>query len=203
MNHKNTEIGRNCEKKIKMIIRQLTNNNYTDYDPRISGKNITWTGFGEPNPSQFEVNAEAEIFFYNGSEIRQLTDNNFADRRPDISGNNIAWQSGLEPFKPYNVSPNISFFDGNQIIDITGEFGFINNNFAPQISGDNIVWQQGEGNNSEIFAFNGSQIIQVTDNDFADEEPQISEDNIVWTARGEIFTANIADVDNQSLIPME
>ena len=54
-------------------------------------------------------------------------------------------------------------------------------NTLPRIDDNNVVWQStSENENDEIFFFNGSQTIQLTNNDVADIFPQISGNNIVW-----------------------
>ncbi len=54
------------------------------------------------------------------------------------------------------------------------------NNYNPQISGDNVVWQVYDGNDNEIYFYNGSETTRLTDNDYVDESPKISGDNVVW-----------------------
>ena len=59
-----------------------------------------------------------------------------------------------------------------------------NNNLfdtVPQISGNNIVWTANDGNDDEIFFYNGASIEQLTNDDLFDTIPQISGNNIVWT----------------------
>ena len=58
-----------------------------------------------------------------------------------------------------------------------------NNNFideSPQIWGNNVVWQGNDGNDYEIFFYDGTGTVQLTDNDTNDYLPQISGKNIVW-----------------------
>ena len=53
------------------------------------------------------------------------------------------------------------------------------------IDGNNIVWSElisGDGD-FEIFLYNGSETIQLTDNDVNDFFPKISGDNIVWQSQ--------------------
>ncbi|NEQ20539.1 MAG: hypothetical protein F6K28_15130 [Microcoleus sp. SIO2G3] len=71
------------------------------------------------------------------------------------------------------------------------------------ISGNNVVWQGNRtieeyvidfGEDAEIFLYNGSHIIQLTNNSFYDPVPRISGNNIVWTGGfnndAEIFLYN-------------
>jgi hypothetical protein len=44
-----------------------------------------------------------------------------------------------------------------------------------------IVWNGSDGNDSEIFLYNGSQIIQITDNEYLDNKADINDFGyIVW-----------------------
>ena len=52
--------------------------------------------------------------------------------------------------------------------------------YDPQISNNNVVWSVYDGNDSEIYLYDGSSIIQRTDNETYDSNPQISGNNIVW-----------------------
>jgi beta propeller repeat protein len=52
---------------------------------------------------------------------------------------------------------------------------------SPQISGNNVVWTGYDGNDREIYFYNGTTTTQLTNNDTNDSEPQISGNNVVWT----------------------
>ena len=82
----------------------------------------------------------------------------------------------------------------------------------PRIFDDNVVWQADVGGDSEIFLYNGSETIQITDNDVSDNLPQIFGNNIVWQSSfedddSEIFlydgseTIQITDNDVSDSLP--
>ncbi|MEL7409678.1 MAG: hypothetical protein AAFN00_22520, partial [Cyanobacteria bacterium J06558_2] len=54
---------------------------------------------------------------------------------------------------------------------------------SPGISGNNVVWSQSDGNDSEIFLYNGNETVQLTDNDVDDvfSFSRISGNNVVWS----------------------
>lgn len=54
----------------------------------------------------------------------------------------------------------------------------------PQVSGSNVVWQGWDGNDYEIFLYDGTTTIQLTDNDCADRPPRVSGSNVVWDGQG-------------------
>jgi beta propeller repeat protein len=53
-------------------------------------------------------------------------------------------------------------------------------NFSPHISGSNVVWEGNDGNDTEIYFYNGSTTIQLTNNNTSDRNLQISGSNVVW-----------------------
>jgi len=53
----------------------------------------------------------------------------------------------------------------------------------PQISGTNVAWAGDDGNDSEIFLYDGNTITQLTDNSYNDLSPRISGSNVVWKGR--------------------
>jgi beta propeller repeat protein len=56
----------------------------------------------------------------------------------------------------------------------------LNDPFAPQISGSNVAWTAYDGNDYEIYFYNGSTTTRLTDNSVDDLAPQISGTNVVW-----------------------
>lgn len=62
----------------------------------------------------------------------------------------------------------------------------------PQISGSNVVWTAFDGQDDEIFFYNGNthQIRQLSDNTISDANPQISGANVVWQSG----TGNAAEI---------
>jgi hypothetical protein len=50
----------------------------------------------------------------------------------------------------------------------------------PTISGTNVVWHGWDGDDYEIYSWNGAAIAQITDNTTTDYTPTISGSNVVW-----------------------
>lgn len=64
----------------------------------------------------------------------------------------------------------------------------------PQISEGNIVWSANDGNDDEIFLYDGNSITQLTDNEVFESFPQISGDNLVWQqTQNDPFSINTSD----------
>jgi beta propeller repeat protein len=124
---------------INWVITRLTNNNYYDYYPQISGSHVVWYGWD---------GHDYEIFLYDvlTSTTTPLTNNSYDDRYPQISGSNVVWAG----------------YDGNDFEIFHYDIGtgsttqITHNNYdddAPYISGDNIVWSAYKDSYSEIFGF--------------------------------------------------
>ena len=62
-----------------------------------------------------------------------------------------------------------------------------------RMNGGRAVWTDVVGGDTEIFLFTGTTVLQLTNNDYDDEEPQVRGSHVVWTgfpddpAEGEIF----------------
>jgi hypothetical protein len=169
---------------------QLTDNSWSDSNPRISGNNVVWRGFGGPGNT-------SEIYFWDGSTVTNISNNGFHDYDPQISGNNVVWR-GLGG--PGNTS-EIYFWDGSTVTNISdNDF----HDYDPQISGNNVVWYGygGPGNTTEIYHWNGSTVTNISNNNFLDYDPQISGNNVVWYGYGgnaaEIYHWNGSTVTNIS-----
>ena len=58
-------------------VTQITDNDYADRSPKISGNSVVWMGFHDGN--------DWEIFFWDGITVTQVTDNDSDDMYPAIS----------------------------------------------------------------------------------------------------------------------
>ena len=145
---------------------QLTDNDFYEYSPQISGNNVVW--FGE------DENYYPDVYFYDGEEVTQLTDNSFYEYGLQIDGDNVVWIGEGE-----NFNPEVYFYDGEEVTQLTDNDTYES---SPQISGNNVVWSAWDGSDEEIFLYDGSEVIQITDNNFSDYSPQISGNNVVWSA---------------------
>jgi hypothetical protein len=128
--------------------------------------------------------SDGEILLYDGSAITQITDNDYSDWEPQINNNGyVVWGS----------TEGIFLYDGT-ITTKLSEYGYnyhINDN-------NYVVWEAREPDQDmEIFLYNVSEVIQITNNDYDDLSPQLNNNNYIvwWTqfpggqARSEIFLA--------------
>ena len=55
------------------------------------------------------------------------------------------------------------------------------NDAYPQVHNGRIVWHGHDGNDYEIYYWDGTTVQPLTDNDYADGNPQIHNGQVVWT----------------------
>ena len=157
------------------------------FSPAIDGNNVVW---GEENRS-FEGNipiiSEGSILLYDGTETIELADlgffrsSSFSTDSQAIEVDRIVWTELGE----------IILYDGTNTTQITDDNS---SNSNPIISGNNIAWdsinfftETGErlegddiAGNAEVFFYNGTETIQLTDNNVADRVVGISDNYVVW-----------------------
>ncbi|MEL6440719.1 MAG: hypothetical protein AAFQ80_15865 [Cyanobacteria bacterium J06621_8] len=153
-----------------MTITQLTTNG-TAERPDIYGNQIVWTQNGN------------EVVLLDGNSnivLPNLGGNSTIS--PQISANGVMWQGWVNGW-------NTFYYDGNTTLQITdNDFNDrLSANSTPSSSsassstavdgsGDNLVWSSYVGGNWEIFYYDGSQTIQVTDSVNGGENADAGED---------------------------
>ncbi|HET7617997.1 MAG TPA: glycoside hydrolase family 38 C-terminal domain-containing protein [Vicinamibacterales bacterium] len=186
-------------------VRQLTDNETDDIEPRMDGNRVVWRG---------KDDTDFEIFYYDGTSTRQLTNNPYDDAGVRISGQNIVWQgwdgqdyeiylfdgqttraltnNEVNDFAPeidgtrivwFGGNPSnfeIFYYDGATTVQLTSNAG---HDVYPQIAGTRIVWQGWDGHDFEIFRYDGGVTTQITDNDQIDERPRLDGTYVVWQGR--------------------
>jgi hypothetical protein len=154
---------------------QITENRLLDDNLQISGSTIAWT---TTYPTEAYTTERDIRFSINGAEASTVSSRiDFDDFNPKISGSFIA-------FERNQISGDAE--DGIYLYNITNGITSRLSSNSPNrislggISGSNVVWSEFDGNDNEIFLFNGSQTIQLTNNNVDDLDPQISSSNVVW-----------------------
>ncbi|MCA9259222.1 MAG: hypothetical protein KDA61_08485 [Planctomycetales bacterium] len=162
-------------------ITQLTDNDYPDRGPHVSGASVVWSGDWNLDPN--DPSTDSEIFLYDGSMVSQLTDNDYSDFEPQVSGANVVWtgSGNLEPTDT-TIDDEIFLYDGSTITQLTA------NNYhdgVPKISGSNLAWISSLTStagvfNEELFFYDGSTVSRLTENSVNDWFHEISGSNVVW-----------------------
>ncbi|MCG8405080.1 MAG: PEP-CTERM sorting domain-containing protein [Phycisphaerales bacterium] len=152
------------------VTTRITNNGYNDDLVVVSGSRLAWRG----NVSI----PDRRIFGYDGVSVREIATLNNNNPAIAISGSTVAWTD--EDVFLYDFITDTT----TQITNTPGlDAGSV------QISGSNIVWHGFDGNDREIFLYDGQTITQITDNAVNDVRPQIDGSVIVWNVGDSIFVA--------------
>ena len=156
-------------------IKQLTDNDSTDGSPHINNLGqVVWSGFD---------GHDYEIFLYDGVEIIQLSNNDDTDIHPVINDTGqVVWEH-----YPYGLY----IHDGDSITQFSNNY----KDSEPDIyDSGRVVWEAFDDHDYEIFLYDGSEVIQLTDNERNDRKPHINDNGqVVWEADIgdiEIFLAN-------------
>lgn len=155
--------------------KQITDNIYTEYSPKINDKrDITWYGY--------DSDSNQDIYFWNGT-IHQITHDSNLDDQVQINNNGeLCWE------KTWGLSDNIHYWDGHTIKQLSANS--VNRN--PQINANGeICWTNDDGNDYEIYYYNGLSSTKITNNAYSDSSPQINnKGELCWIGNKEIFYFN-------------
>lgn len=155
------------------IRRQITDDDFWDMNPYIDGSHIVW---------EKADGDDTEIYMFDGVATTKLSNNQNPDNRPKVSDGNVSWITWNQ----------LNYFDGQSTKIITStlmpmEFGYFNEVYSHDVDGKNVVWSDWRDGDNEIFLYDGSDTIQITDNIYDDNYPRISNGRIVWESEHQIF----------------
>ncbi|MBN1527346.1 MAG: hypothetical protein JW919_07180 [Candidatus Omnitrophica bacterium] len=157
--------------------------------------NVVWEGFD---------GYDKEIYWYDGTDVRQLTNNDYDDVFPQISNGQIAWSATYKrpdpsdhPFGRYFIDQekiDLIFYDGQDIKKIASVSRELSSGLPPReyvslaLDDGQIIWNENDGNDDEIFLYDGSVTRQITNNDyedwFYDRTPCLDDGKFVWYGMG-------------------
>ncbi len=132
-----------------------------------------------------------EIYLYDGDSQFQISDNFEINREilhyPIISGNSVIWS--VFDYENRGTSIDIYFYDGETTIYLDTLPDYITYeddtysylSYFAAVSGDKVVWRGWDGNDWEIYLYDGQEQQQLTDNDVEDFYPSISGNTVVWS----------------------
>ncbi|MEL6439911.1 MAG: hypothetical protein AAFQ80_11735 [Cyanobacteria bacterium J06621_8] len=158
---------------------QITDNEVFDDIPQIFDNNLVWQRTERGPLAIFD---DSQIIFYDGT-TSNLIANVAGSGIPTFAGNNIVWG------EDFTIGGAIFLSDGTNTLELTtsGTFVPVNSN---AVSGENIVWSNSiEEEFSDIFLYDGTTTIQITDNNLRNILPSVSGSNIAWTGT-DGFTEN-------------
>ncbi len=163
-------------------LQQLTNNNYADDEPRVSGDMVVWSAIPADGTDD-----EIYVWTPGGGTVR-VTNNDVSDTSPQVSGNRIVWLS-------YPA-------DGTDSEVYTWSAGNLKRLTTDTVDQDQLQFQGGRAvwratpvgkTKSEVFTWvPGSAVAQLTDNAEYDDEPHVDGNRVAWMHYGpngyEIYT---------------
>ena len=132
--------------------------NSTSTTPRVSGSNAAWQIYRESN---------RRIFFYDGSSTTEIEATTFIWDGPLASGSNIAWDASVD-----GIELDIYLYDGSTTTKIPGTSG----HNLHDLSGSRTTSTK----DGEVFLYDGTNTIQLTNNSYSDTSPRVSETHVVW-----------------------
>lgn len=158
---------------------QITQNDYFDSSPRISQHTVVWQGQVDQQ--------DWEILYYDidTTTIHQLTKNTYEDIDPVICYPYVVWESDCGTGGTYEIwfcdlsgtKPKPLRLTNNDYDDIYPDVS-IAIRIEPH---PNVVWQAiPEGEDWEIFRYDGTATEQLTDDLKDDQLPKVSGEKIVW-----------------------
>lgn len=141
-------------------------------DIRVAGSHIGWVDHRTTALSDDEVFVSTDL-----EDPEELGSNGVDDRFVRVG--NVAGS----PRAVFIDDDDIVYWNGASEQAIAPDPGANALRAQLQMSGSRAVWvdvPSGE-DDLEIFFFNGASVVQLTDNDYDDEEPQIHGSHVVWT----------------------
>ncbi|MEM7391812.1 MAG: hypothetical protein AAF492_05640 [Verrucomicrobiota bacterium] len=155
---------------------QVTTNYFYDMAPQADGGEVVWYGWD---------GNDFEIYHYNAfrRKVSQLTDNTFDDVLPSIHDGMVVWEayrSVEADVHLYKVGLPVQWLSSN-----------IEDDINPQTWRHQVVWQGFDGDDFEIYYFDGIKTTKLTSNLFDDINPQINDGLITWMGYAENWDAEI------------
>jgi hypothetical protein len=156
--------------------------NYNSSNIRINNNNnLAWVAG--------ECPFDCEIYLYDGSTTSELSVESDFNESPQMNNDDdVVWSGRYS----YTNSFEIFLYDSGSdaIVWHTDSGDTAGWDEYPDINDSgHVVWQAGDGHDDEIFLYDGSAIIQLTDNWHDDQYPKINNDgHVVWLSYAESDT---------------
>ena len=165
------------------VIHKITDNTADDIAPSLYDGKIAW---------ESDVDGDLEIYYWDGTTTHKVTNNTADDTSPSLYEDKIAWSS--------NVDGDWEIYYGNrckiqQITDDNDD----DYDGEPSLYNGTIAWERNvDGSSSEIYYWNGTTTIQITDSAPEDNMPSLYNGTIAWESDGDIYFWNstTGNIDN-------
>lgn len=170
-------------------LTQLTTNYFYAQHVRVQGNQVVWQ---EWDGNDYEI----WLHDFESGETRQLTNNTFDDVEPDVWGGQVAWVA-----HPLTTGEIFLWCDGEikKISEGSTE------NEAPCIWEGRAVWQGvgDDGNQTEIYYYDGRRTIKLTSNIWDDREPVLRDNLVAWISHVDLGDSEVMALDLRDNIPVQ
>ena len=129
---------------------------------------------------------DEKIVLYNGTNNNELNSDYRCNEEPQINDNNYVVWTGTVCDKFAGAceiyDSDILLYKGFETINLSSEIADTKHHRYPQINNNNYVaWEGSDGNDREIYLYNGTIVENITENNEKDGRPRINDSNyIVW-----------------------
>jgi beta propeller repeat protein len=147
---------------------QLTDTEREDYAPQVYDGRVVWMSL---------TPQESFIRLYENGVVRVISDESVPHSAPQINGRWVVWIIDTEDTLRDVYIYDLDSRTVSRIGKDTDMFGL------PSLSDSGIVWDAYDGDDTDIFFYDGETVHQLTSNDTDDSDPDISGDVIVWEGR--------------------
>jgi cysteine-rich repeat protein len=162
-------------------VRRVDSSFDCDNDARLAGPFAIWTD--RPNL----VTDDVLLYDDEADDVDDLGEFDENEREARV-GND-----GGSPTALWRDGDGLWFWDGGDAEQLAS--GVVAEH---QLWRDRAVWVEFDGDDEEVFLFDGDAVVQLTDNDSDDDQPQVYGDHVVWRGRSgadtEIFHFDGTDV---------
>ena len=148
---------------------RLTDNEYNDLWPSVSGQKVLWVGFD---------GHDTEVFLYDilSSTTTQLTNNLLSETEPHVYGEDYIWLT-----YDGNDHEVIHYKDSTPVPLTSDDVNYQ----RIRVDGSYAAWIGDDGSDYEIFLYDGESVDQITYNGYNDSAMEMSGTNIVWVRTGD------------------
>ncbi len=166
---------------VDWVVTQLTDNDYGDVRPVVSGSNVGWVGGPdalEPGPR------DRKIYLYDGNTVVPISHPDYATGYPQISASQVVWEGydgggDLEVFRYDFATRTREQITQNSIHDY---YAYA----SEQGSESYVAWLGDTGAASDVYEYHPSGgITRITDDSKYDCGARIDGSKVVWRGGGE------------------
>lgn len=147
--------------------RQISDNAGICSNPKISNGQVVWRveiGYGS---------GEYDIYLYDGVNVKQIASNVWAPY-PEISNGQVVWTTIVS-----GVGSLLYLYDGSAVVQLDDPD--CDNLSNPTIENGKIVCTGWDGHDYEVIFYDGSQFVQLTNNDSDDTGAIMHNGQVAWS----------------------